>query len=136
MIEWNDRYSVQIAEIDEQHKQLFEMIGNLSTAMKKGQSKEVLSEILDGLVKYAGQHFATEEKLFAEHNFPQQAEHKAKHDEFVGKIQEYNNLYSNGSNIVSVQLIGFLSDWLMKHIMKEDQEYAKFIVEAKAPCTA
>ena len=134
MIQWNDRYSVNIPEIDEQHKQLFALIDKLSEAMKKGQSKDILGEILNGLVQYAGQHFATEEKLFAQHNYPQQDAHKAIHDDFVNKVSEYNDLFSKGSNIVSVQLIGFLSDWLMKHIMKEDQEYAKFLAEIQAPC--
>lgn len=136
MIKWNVRYSVHIPSIDEEHKELFDIIGELGAAMKNGQSNAVLGETLDRLVQYAGKHFDSEEKLFREHHYPQTDEHKAMHDEFMLKISEYNDLFRKGSNIVSVQLIGFLSDWLVKHIMQEDQQYAKFLSETKASCTA
>lgn len=136
MIKWNDRYSVHIPSIDEEHKELFDIIGELGAAMKNGQSNGVLGETLDRLVQYAGKHFDSEEKLFREHHYPQTDEHKAKHDEFIDKISEYNDLFRKGTNIVSVQLLGFLSDWLVKHIMQEDLQYAKFLSETKASCSA
>jgi hemerythrin-like metal-binding protein len=136
MIRWNERYSVNIPAIDEEHREFFDIIGELGAAMKNGQSHEILEQTLDRLVQYAGKHFDNEEKLFREHNYPQREEHKAIHDEFIHKLSEYNDLFRKGSNIVSVQLIGFLSDWLVKHIMQEDQQYAKFLAEVKTPATA
>ncbi len=136
MIRWNDRYSVNIPSIDEEHKEFFDIIGELGAAMKNGQSNTTLGETLDRLVQYAGKHFNSEEKLLREHHYPQAEEHKAIHDAFIHKISEYNDLFHKGTNIVSVQLIGFLSDWLVKHIMKEDLQYAKFLAETKASCSA
>jgi len=136
MIKWNDRYSVNIPSIDEEHKEFFAIIGELGAAMKKGETNAILGETLDRLVQYAGKHFDSEEKLLSEHNYPLKDEHKAAHDEFIHKIREYNDLFRKGSNIISVQLIGFFSDWLVKHIMHEDQQYAKFLAEIKTPATA
>jgi hemerythrin-like metal-binding protein len=136
MIKWNDRYSVNIPSIDEEHKELFGIIGELGAALKEGESDAILGETLDRLVLYAGKHFDNEEKLFSEHNYPQKDEHQATHNEFIQKLSEYNDIFHKGSNIISVQLIGFLSDWLVKHIMREDQQYAKFLAEIKTPATA
>jgi hemerythrin len=34
---WNDKYSVNIREIDEQHKRLLALMGDLHAAMLQGQ---------------------------------------------------------------------------------------------------
>ena len=56
---WNDSCSVGIPAIDAQHKQLFALIAQLHEAMKKGQSKTVLAQVLGELVTYTIKHFST-----------------------------------------------------------------------------
>ena len=50
MIEWNDKYSVNISLIDEQHKKLFEIINKAIIATKHSKvTKDVLG-ILDEII--------------------------------------------------------------------------------------
>ena len=42
LLTWQDKYSVGIAQIDDQHKQLIIMINELNDAMLAGKGKDVL----------------------------------------------------------------------------------------------
>ena len=69
MIEWNDKYSVNISLIDEQHKKLFEIINKAVIAKKhRNVTKNVLG-ILDEMTEYALKHFETEEHYTKEFIF-------------------------------------------------------------------
>ena len=61
LIAWNDSYSVKVKQMDEQHKKLVEMINQLHDAMKVGQGKQVVGDVLNALVSYTKTHFASEE---------------------------------------------------------------------------
>ena len=62
-IEWNEKYSVHIEEIDSQHKKIFSIINRLHSALKARKGKKVIGNLLDELVDYTYYHFATEENI-------------------------------------------------------------------------
>ena len=70
LIEWTDELSVGIESIDEQHKKLVNMINALNDAMLTNSSNELLGTIFTGLAAYTQKHFAYEENMFAEYNYP------------------------------------------------------------------
>ena len=45
LITWNDTLSVNVEEIDQQHRTLIAMINELNEAMKLGKGKDVLGKI-------------------------------------------------------------------------------------------
>ena len=55
---WNEKYSVKISTIDEQHKKLVAIINELYNSMKNGKSKEQLGKTLTDLVEYTKYHFS------------------------------------------------------------------------------
>ena len=46
MFAWNDKYIINVKEIDAQHKRLVEICDSLYIAMKSGKSKDVMGDIL------------------------------------------------------------------------------------------
>ena len=64
LIKWNDSFSVNVVKIDQEHKKLFEMVNELTDAMKAGHGKDVLGNILDRLISYTAFHFQTGGKIF------------------------------------------------------------------------
>ena len=46
LFEWDDTYSVNVGEIDEQHQKLVGMLNDLHEAMEQGKDKDALQEIL------------------------------------------------------------------------------------------
>ena len=63
MVEWDDVYSVDIQEIDEQHKCLIEIMNELYTALANKANRDLVAEVLNKLVEYTKVHFAVEETL-------------------------------------------------------------------------
>lgn len=123
-ISWNEKYSVDIKTIDDQHLVLLQIINDLHEAMKAGKSKEILGSTLDGLVKYTNTHFSNEEKLMMSAAYPQLPSHKIEHSRFVSKLNEFQKNFDNGSTLLSIDLLNFLRDWLLNHITVTDKQYS------------
>ena len=69
MIEWDDKYSVGISIIDEEHKELIRiMICRHWTAKQHSNNIDEISKLLKELTVYALNHFSTEESYMAEFN--------------------------------------------------------------------
>jgi hemerythrin-like metal-binding protein len=125
---WSEEYSVGVARIDQQHQGLVEIINLLHSEMLLGRGKHVLDVILDKLVDYTKIHFATEEKLFATHGYPQEAEHKGQHQALTEKVLAFQSDFKAGHAVISAGIMEFLRDWLIAHILKEDMAYRTFLV--------
>jgi len=69
-IPWLSAYEVKVAEIDEQHRELFRMFNDLLDAMWDGKGKAIMQEKLQFLASYAVTHFTTEENYMIRYNFP------------------------------------------------------------------
>jgi hemerythrin-like metal-binding protein len=127
LIVWNDSYSVEVPEIDVQHKRLVDMTNELNDALVKGQGKEATEKILNGLVDYTVSHFNSEENLFDKYGYPEAFGHKKAHKEFIAKVSKFKEDFDNGEAMLSTEVVNFLCDWLVEHIKGEDQKYSEFL---------
>ena len=124
---WNENYSVNIKEIDEQHKKLIGFIAKLDDAMRKGQGKSALEGILRELVQYTRTHFAAEERIMKTHGYPELEEHKRKHDSMTQKVLDVQKQYEDGAINITLEVMKFLENWVDKHIMGTDKKYSSFL---------
>ena len=129
LVNWSVQLSVNIRQIDEQHKKLVSMLNELHDAMLNGKGRDVLSQILDGLAEYTVTHFATEENLMKKYNYPGYVNHKTEHDRFVEKVSEFKEKLSQGQLTLTMEVLNFLKDWLTSHIMGSDKKYGPFLNE-------
>lgn len=129
MFEWNNSYSVGIRSVDAQHQNLFAIARELHSAMVAGQGKAALARILDRLVQYTLVHFAHEERLMRQYEYPDLAAHKAEHDALASQVVKFQEEFSAGRGAITVQLLQFLKDWLQKHISGTDLKYAPHMKE-------
>ncbi len=125
MITWDDLYSVEIQEIDEQHKCLVEIMNELYTALANRSNPELVGDVLDKLVDYTRIHFAVEETLMRLFHYEDYDNHKAIHDTIVARVEDFQGKYHAGDTHVGMELLMFLRDWLFDHISKEDKMYSK-----------
>jgi hemerythrin len=126
-IQWDQKLSVGIAQIDMQHKKLVGMVNDMYQAMSEGKGNEALGNVLKELVTYTRTHFAAEEKLMQMHQYPDLPAHKAVHDEMTKKVMDLQADFSAGKVALSTKVTAFLKDWLVKHIMGTDQKYAPYL---------
>lgn len=126
LISWTEDLSVSVKDFDNQHKELIKLINELHDAMAARKGTEVLGRVLANLVSYTKVHFANEEKLMLAHNYPGYLNHKAEHDSLTKKALDIKSKFDRGNNIISVELMAFLKDWLTKHIIGLDKKYSTF----------
>lgn len=125
-ITWTDDISVN-EEIDEQHKNLFDILNKLHTAVTSGAEQSQLTQIFDSLIDYTVSHFDTEEKYFKTYSYPGTDEHKKEHKELTEKALELQSAYREGNLTISFDLLDFLYDWLKDHTSDSDKKFADFL---------
>ena len=124
---WRNEFNLNIKEMDMQHRELVRIISDLQQAVRDGEGKERLGDILGSLLSYTDKHFAAEEKLMRKHGYPGYNEHKSKHIKMRAKVQSLIRDYNSGRVTMSFSVLTFLQDWLSKHILGTDMKYATYL---------
>lgn len=125
---------IGVPEIDEEHKKLFELISNTDKVLKTGDT--TVSEamiLLNELKQYAATHFAHEEAYMEEIHDAELNRQKKEHAAFIEKINSYNfaDVTDETAKMVMLELLQFLSKWLMAHILGSDILIGHFKAENK-----
>ena len=127
---WNDNLSVHVKEIDDQHKELIKMINRLGEAVKDGSwPKKIvtLSDVLLEMIDYLDYHFSTEEKYMIAYNYPEYQAHREEHQRFVREVTTFAEAFHNGKTGLSNDILLFLKDWYLNHIMNTDAKCGAFL---------
>ena len=125
-IDWASVLSTGVTEFDDQHKQLIAYANEMDDAMRMGKGKEVLGRILTDLISYTATHFAAEEKLMVQHNYPDLVAHQAEHRALVAKVTVMVRDFNSGKADMAFAVVKLLKDWLIKHIHGTDKKYGPF----------
>ena len=128
LVEWNEKLSVGVSIIDDEHKKLVGMLNELYDAMQARHSEEALGEVLDGLVAYTTHHFNHEEALFAKTGYAAAAEHEKEHADLARHVLDVQKKYQEGdTGTLSAEVLNFLRKWLLTHIMASDKKFGLYL---------
>ena len=128
-IEWDEKFSVKVKEIDDQHKGLFQIINDLNDAVSVGKAQDIIEATVHKMIEYSKVHFGTEEKYMTKYNYKGYQEHKVEHDEFSMKVLEMNSRLKAEVYVMSSEITRFLKDWLTDHILVTDKKYGPYFNE-------
>jgi hemerythrin len=128
---WEEKFSVGIALIDEQHKMLIQRLNDLSKAIDMNQSVSEIVRVLGFLIEYTNFHFSTEEKYMVENNYPGLSYHRTQHEEFKTTLHHLiRDFEEEGATKALADSINtFLTNWLVTHFQEVDIEFGKFLFE-------
>ena len=132
LFQWKEEYLVGQADIDRQHKHLFQLADQLHSAMTTGKGNAVIGKTLAELIDYTKHHFAAEEKLMQKSHYPDYAAHKAVHDKLTAQVVGFQTEFAAGRSSMSIQLLQFLKDWLQHHIGETDRKVAAHLSQQAA----
>ncbi|MBI1390241.1 MAG: bacteriohemerythrin [bacterium] len=125
--EWDDSMSVKNKTLDDQHKRLIALVNKLFDALKQNKGKSILGGIIDELIDYTRTHFKNEERIMAQGGYPKLESHQKQHHAFTEKALDLQTRFHRGELVLSQEVLDFLKDWLINHIMKQDQQYAPYL---------
>ncbi len=125
MIEWSDKYSVGVSVMDEEHKGFIDIVNKVIAAKQRNYNQEEVDKILGELVRFAKEHFKTEEAYMSKYEYPEYLLHYNEHLNFSLHMIIYNNQVINGEYKILDELYNYLLEWLAPHIQKTDKKYTK-----------
>lgn len=132
-IEWKKSYELDYPLIDEQHKYLVDLINQLANIVGETNylngtmNLNEINELYGRLEGYVKVHFTTEEALFEEWEFDA-TEHLEIHKAFIKRLDDAQQMLNDnkGANELA-DWYNYLFNWLVDHIMGEDQKYYTYI---------
>jgi hemerythrin len=132
-VTWSDeKHSVGIAEIDEQHKELFLITNNLYAAKELRlplDRRMAMQMYLKRLLAYVHFHFAAEEELMENCRYPELDAHAGLHAGFKVKILKLMEVAKEGGEPRLDELLDFLVHWIVFHVQDEDRKYVRYLRE-------
>jgi hemerythrin-like metal-binding protein len=124
---WSDQYQVGIDFVDKQHRVLVDIINNLQQSMLEGKGKVVIGKTLEELIVYTQAHFAAEEKVLDNCGYPEFPAHHGEHERLSYAVMVFHQKLMTNELGLSVNVMGFLKDWLGQHILNTDKKYGPFL---------
>lgn len=125
IILWTEDLSVNVKEIDDQHKHFIDIINKLYKAVEEKDLSEFIDETLQELSDYAKLHFETEEKYFKLFDYSGAEEQITEHDDLKQKLDDIIERRKINDIKVLYDLICFLDGWLQHHFLELDKKYTK-----------
>ncbi|OYY94734.1 MAG: hypothetical protein B7Y41_03945 [Hydrogenophilales bacterium 28-61-23] len=131
-IVWNDSFITGIERIDEQHKVLVNTLNEANTRLAARVTRDLLEQITRDLLSYAIYHFETEETLMKEYNYAglsaaDDEKHHREHRAFSQQVVALRENLRNGHLVTREELLSFLNNWLVNHILFTDKRFGEFL---------
>ncbi|MDR3349418.1 MAG: hemerythrin family protein [Acidaminococcales bacterium] len=127
--EWDKSLETGHKMIDNQHKQLVAALNALIAACRSGQGHAEVANTMEFLAAYTIKHFADEEKLQAQYDYPCYLDHKRYHEEFKITVRGLTEelLREGPTDEVADKISSVIGNWLVNHIKGDDFKMAAFV---------
>jgi hemerythrin len=123
LLKWTEeQYGTTVAICDEQHKELFDRVNALHTAVSDGGRPEIGNR-LDRLIEYVVEHFTDEERLMEEKGYEDLANHRKMHADLINTCTDLQKKFHANEAEVDSGVMNFIKDWLDNHIPVIDKKY-------------
>jgi hemerythrin len=127
---WSPEYSVNIKTIDDQHRELVNILNRLFLAVSKREGDKAIAGILDALMTYTQTHFALEERLMHQANYKDIVPHMAEHKKLIGQLDTLCKKHLVEEKAIYFEMLSFLKTWLKEHIKGVDTKYSAALIQS------
>ena len=124
---WKERYSVGVEEIDRQHRGLLDIMNQITNSFEKKDDWQATSAIINSLIHYAYNHFATEERYMMEAEYPELSLHIGLHIGFMRKVFLMSEEYKQNGLALQKEILAYLTNWYSSHVLEVDRKYMSYI---------
>ena len=119
-LQWRDEFSVGIAEVDHEHRELIELINELQKDLRAGSDTQKIVQSLGEIYAQIASHFALEERMMRETRYPSFADHKEDHEILLDDLRAIMDAVEDDGVLDEAQLTGDLDRWFSDHFKTHD----------------
>ena len=128
-LDWDESLSVHIPEIDAEHQHFIRLVNELNEAIAGRMGREKIVYCMQAIIDDAAAHFAHEEALFRELNYPDAEQHAQRHAEITQALHEIMRDFENRGLEYELIKAGLkVKQVLIEHILSEDMKYRDYFL--------
>lgn len=120
LLEWKTEYSVGVAAVDDEHRELIQLINQLYERMDARSSISEIESSLGDIYKAIAMHFALEERIMADAHYDELAQHKDDHEDLLDQLSDLMDGFVKNPIDGSDRLEEELSAWFTHHFATHD----------------
>ena len=126
-IDWDEKLSVDITEIDELQKKMFALFNVLIDLKEKDADAKECSAMVAEINEYTRYFFSQEEAYLKQCGYPELSAHAKEHKRFIKITVALRRQVSEDKENLSYEIIKTMRDWLVEHIINCDLQYVPFV---------
>jgi hemerythrin len=131
LVTWSATFSVGIKLIDDQHKELFDLVNDMYNHVNNDDEeaeRAYFQSVVKQVVGYVKTHFATEEIIMKRTKYKGYDGHKKVHDSLILSVLDILKKFVEGTRFPLIALTHFIKDWILTHIaIMDKQDFERLI---------
>lgn len=130
---WGEEYRLGVAAMDGEHQVLIEKMNALATLFEGRRSRRIheVEKLFKDLASFTIEHFSHEEDYMESVGYPDLDAHRQIHATLLERVREFGRQIEDGE-VDGGELMEFLNDWLMRHILSVDMKYSRHVKKERA----
>ena len=125
LIEWRDEYSVGVASVDFEHRELIGLINKLYGNLLTSADRDAIGDFLGEVYAKISAHFALEEKIMRDRGYDEYDDHKRDHERLLDELSGIIDTFEDDRSFSSEELSQRLDRWFSVHFSTKDARLHK-----------
>lgn len=122
ILNWDQSLSVQVDEVDDDHRRLIDLFNILNRALEEEEAPDYIEAVIDELVSCTAWHFKHEERLMLKYGYEGTVAHKQEHEDLIESAKALQQKFVQQGKTLSSEDVDFIERWLTGHILGSDME--------------
>jgi hemerythrin-like metal-binding protein len=127
LIEWDENYSVGVAAVDHEHRELIGLVNEAHDRLMRPGAADAVMDFLGEIFARISAHFALEEQIMRVRNYDQYDAHKADHERLLDEIRDMMDDYEDGELFSEALLAQQLQTWFAGHFRTHDARLHRYL---------
>ena len=120
LLQWKAKYSVGIASMDDEHREMIELINDVYAKLGAAPDAAAIENCLETIFTTISMHFALEERIMRDCGYDEYADHKDDHEDLLDEIRDLMDEFVADTDKGAKLLEERLSAWFGNHFASFD----------------
>ncbi len=127
---WTDNLTMYNAKLDDQHKEIFQLVNQIIELEELYPKSEKFAAILSKISDYGLAHFRTEENYMKDIGYAHTDKHIEEHRNYLFQVAMFNTNFKQKDFTKPEVVLKFLRGWWYGHIQQSDMNFSKFLKQS------